>query len=134
MRRILGGSALLGVASSVYAEPISEAELVRRYLSSPIAQTSLSALDEQVRAQRTAAPLLGNPELEARHEVAGGAAGATTDAVGLSVGVDLGLSNVSAWQAAHLSAEAADPPGASRRSANYGARVLTSTPRPQHRP
>lgn len=107
LRRILGCMGVLVGAHSASAAPISEAELVRRYLASPVARVSMSAMDDRVRAERRASPLFGNPELDVRHEEARGVAGATTDAVGLSFGVDLGLSNVSAWQAARLSGEAA---------------------------
>ncbi|TNE89498.1 MAG: TolC family protein, partial [Deltaproteobacteria bacterium] len=93
------------------AEPWSETELVRQGLSGPVSAADLDAVDARARAERTAVPLLDSPTLDLRHEEAKGDWGATTNAVGATVTVDLGLSPLSYTRAAHLRGDAGEQRG-----------------------
>ncbi len=99
---------LLLAVPAVAAEPMSEAELVRRALEAPVLSADIKAVEAQTRADRTAVPLLDSPTLEARHEEAKGDWGATTNAVGVSVTVDLGLSPLSYSRAGRLRGNAGE--------------------------
>lgn len=105
LRRMVSALALLA-APLAHAEPLSEAELVRKALAGPVLEADLAAVDAQARADRTATPLLDAPTLEARHEAARGAWGATTQAVGAAVTLDLGLSSLGHSRAGRLRGEA----------------------------
>ncbi|TNE89979.1 MAG: hypothetical protein EP330_09850 [Deltaproteobacteria bacterium] len=87
---------------------MDEAELLRRALSAPVLSADLEAVGAQTLADRTAVPLLDSPALEARHEEAKGDWGATTNAVGASVTVDLGLSPLSYTRAGRLRGDAGE--------------------------
>jgi cobalt-zinc-cadmium efflux system outer membrane protein len=103
---------LLGLGASTAAwgaEPIAEAELVRRFLDAPVVATELEAVDAQTQAERTAVSLLEAPAIEARHEAARGEWGATTQAIGASVTMDLGLSALGETRAAQLRGHAGEP-------------------------
>ncbi len=110
LRRILGMAAL-GVAVPAWAEPISEADLIRRVLAAPIAVADLDAVEAQTRADRTSSSSLDSPTVGARHEDVVG--DATTTALGGSVTLDLGLSPLAGARASRLLADA----GAHRRAA-----------------
>ena len=103
-------SILLSLVSVAKAEEeaTSESELIRRYLASPPMQSELraSALQELAAVAPAA---LANPELEYRHEEARGPAGATTDAIGAAITVDLGLVSAAEFQAARLRKDAVRP-------------------------
>lgn len=100
---------LLGLACGAHgSEPVSELELVRRFLEAPVAVADLHAAEARARADRTAVSLLGEPALEVRHEEARGPAGATTDALGGSVSLDLGLSPLGYTRAARLRGSAGE--------------------------
>ncbi|MFT5679694.1 MAG: outer membrane protein TolC [Myxococcota bacterium] len=100
----IAGFLLIGVAS---AEGVtSEVEIISRYLSSPVMETQQTALQAGARAAGVLPPLLPNPELEVRREEARGPAGATTEALGGALTVDLGFSALPARSAARLRGEA----------------------------
>lgn len=107
-RRIAPLLGLLVAVPSRAAEAMTEAELLRRGLGAPVAVADLDAVDAQTRADRTAVPFLDTPALEARHEQAKGDWGATTNAVGASVTVDLGLSSLSYTRAGRLRGDAGE--------------------------
>jgi outer membrane protein TolC len=90
------------------AEPTDEAELVRRTLASPVATTDLDAVDAQTRANRTAVPLLDSPTLDARHEDTYSDGSATTNAIGASLTIDLGLSPLAYSRAGRIRGNAGD--------------------------
>ena len=89
----------------VAASPRTEAELVQLYLDGPVGVAERMALEARSEAAQTA-PALANPELEVRHEEARGPAGATTDALGGSIALGLGL--LAERRAADLRGEAAE--------------------------
>lgn len=91
------------------AAAASEAALIGTYLSGPVAAAGQQATAAAVRASSAAPPLLDSPELAARQEVARGPAGATTEAIGGGITLDLGLSSLAARDAARLRGEAGDP-------------------------
>jgi len=91
------------------AEPLTEAQLVRRFLQSPVPTSVIAAVDAQTRADRTAVSLLDAPSVEARHEAARGDWGATTHAIGASVTLDLGLSALGHTRAAQLRGRGGEP-------------------------
>ncbi len=105
--RILASLALM-VAGTATATTMDEAEVVRSYLAGPVASANLAASDADSRAARTAPPLFDNPSLEARHEEARGVAGTTTDAIGGSVAIDLGLAGLQDQRTARRRGDAAD--------------------------
>ncbi len=102
------GWALLVSASAVAAEPMPETELVRAFLNAPVAQSELGAVRADTLAASTGTSLLRSPALEARREEARGPAGATTNAIGAAVTLDLGLSALGNTRAAHLRAIAGE--------------------------
>lgn len=106
--RMVALLALGAVAPSWAAEPVTEAELVRRVLDAPVATADLEAVDAQTRADRTAVSLFDSPALEARHEAARGDFGATTYALGASLTVDLGFSPLAHTRAGRLRGSAGD--------------------------
>jgi outer membrane protein TolC len=107
-RRLLLGLIFCGPAHA--AE--SEVNLIRRVLSGSVTTADVAAAGADARAKATA-PAHPNPELDVRHEEARGPAGATTDAVGGSISIDLGLSGLVEARAAHLRGQA----GSLRRTA-----------------
>ncbi len=95
-------------APAAAAEPTAETELVRAFLSAPVAQSELDAVRADTLADGTGTSLLMSPTLDARREEARGPAGATTNAIGAAVTVDLGLSALGDTRAAHLRAMAGE--------------------------
>ena len=87
----------------------SEVTLIVQYLAGPVASMNQQATAAEVRASSTAPPLLDSPELAARQEVAQGPAGATTEAVGGGITLDLGLSALVERDAARLRGDASVP-------------------------
>ena len=85
-----------------------EATVLRSVLSGPVTQSTLQAADAASTARSTLPALLANPTLEARHEEARGAVGATTDVVSVGLTVDPAFASISARSAARLRGEAAD--------------------------
>ena len=83
---------LLGLATPAGGEPVSEEELVRRFLETPVTMADVEAEAARTRADRTAVSLVDSPVVEVRHEKARGDWGSTTTAVGASLTLDLGLS------------------------------------------
>ncbi|MFT6817992.1 MAG: hypothetical protein ACJATT_001805 [Myxococcota bacterium] len=90
------------------AEPIAETELVRAFLHAPVAQSELDAVRADTLAASTGTSLLMSPTVGARREEARGSAGATTNAIGAAVTVDLGLSALGDTRAAQLRAMAGE--------------------------
>ena len=90
------------------AAPMTEAELIRDYLDGPVAGAELRAVEARAASQGTGPAALPNPELEARHEAARGPAGATTDAIGGAVSLDLGFSALAERAAAGLRGDAGE--------------------------
>jgi len=95
----------LGAPSAAAEGPKTEADAVRLYLQSELGTLEREASHRTALAARTA-PAHANPELEVRHEEARGPAGATTDAVGGAISLDLGLSGLAERSAAKLRGEA----------------------------
>lgn len=82
--------------------PTYEIDLVRGFISSGSFQAERAANAETTLAAGTGPALLGNPELQVRHEDARGPAGANTDAIGAGLTVDLGFAATGHRQAAEL--------------------------------
>ncbi|MFT4975685.1 MAG: outer membrane protein TolC [Myxococcota bacterium] len=95
---------LIGAASA--QEPAAEASLISRYLAGPIMASHQAALQAETSAAGALPSLLPNPELEVRREEARGPAGATTEAIGGALTVDLGFAALSERSAARLRGEA----------------------------
>ena len=96
------------VGCPALAAPLTEAELIRYYLDGPVASAELRAVEARAASRGTGPAALPNPELEARHEAARGPAGATTDAVGGTVSLDLGFSALAERAAAGLRGDAGE--------------------------
>ena len=98
------GSVLAGLVLTTAAADQAPAEwmLISRYLSGPVAQVHEEAVTAAAAADSTMPALLANPEVAVRREDANGIAGATTEAVGGSLTVDLGFASLSARSAAQL--------------------------------
>jgi hypothetical protein len=87
-------SSLLLFGSLGHAKQVlGEAELVERFVESPAFQSQLAAIAARTEAVGTGPALLANPELLARHDDARGPAGASTDALGAAITVDLGFAS-----------------------------------------
>lgn len=108
LRRSIGCSLLLLVGAAAHSEPMTERDLVRAFLASDDGQSALYASSQQSKAVGTPQAVLGNPEIEARHEESKGPAGATTNAIGGSMSLDLGFAAATENRAARIRSDAAD--------------------------
>ena len=70
--------------------PNDEATLVKEAVEGGVLAARIAAAQGRERAAGVAAPTLGNPVLEARHEQANGPAGASTDLLGGSIALAWG--------------------------------------------
>ncbi|MCO4769693.1 MAG: TolC family protein [Deltaproteobacteria bacterium] len=86
--------------------PTAEADLVARYLASPVMRARIAAANARTTAAGIADVDVTNPEIAYRHEDARGTAGARTDAVVGTVTVDLGFVAAGERRAANQRGEA----------------------------
>jgi len=96
---------ILLAAIAVAGGSVSEPELVRRFLKSPVTEAELRTFELRAAAAVGPSPL-PNPELEYRHDEARGPAGARTDAIGAAFTFDLGFVGAVEAQAARLRGDA----------------------------
>jgi len=85
----------------------SELEVIRAVLDGPVGLAERAVAEAEARAAAVS-PARSHPALEVRHEEARGPAGATTDVVGGSASIDLGLSGLADRQAARLRGESGE--------------------------
>jgi outer membrane protein TolC len=100
---------LLLLAPLVQAQPpVSEAELLQRFLDTPEVERLEAAAAARGLAEGSPPPALPNPEIEARHEAGAGTGASTTDVLGGALSIDLGFAAVAEARAARFRREAGE--------------------------